>query len=494
VEIGVKRMIKKNRSSIIVSLVLFTAAELTLFNPVQAATFPNGEIEGIWKGTLRFSGIELRINFTISRSPNNTLTATYDVPEQNATDIPVDEITFNNRDVRLEIIPIEGVFNGKLSEDGQKIDGQWIQSGMTLPLVLERTHSKLEIKRPQEPKEPFPYRTEEVVFKNIDAGITLAGTLTLPPSEGTFPAVLLLSGSGAQDRDEAVFGHRPFFVLADYLTRRGIAVLRVDDRGVGGSTGDFDNASAMDYVSDAIACVTYLKSRKEINPELIGLVGHSEGGIIAPLVAVRSPDIAFIVLIASPGLSIKEMEYSKQARTLKANGASDDLIARNRAVQESLFAVINQETDSEVVKNELTSIITEFFNGLSEEEKKITGISEENLEVYIHNQFRRLHSPWFRFYLNFDPGTSLQKVTCPVLAVNGEKDVQVTPKENLQAITKALEAGRNKNFTVKELPNLNHLLQTAETGNISEYGKIEETMLPTALQIIGDWILEQTVI
>ena len=163
-------MIKKNRSSIIVSLVLFTAAELTLFNPVQAATFPNGEIEGIWKGTLRFSGIELRINFTISRSPNNTLTATYDVPEQNATDIPVDKITFNNRDVRLEIIPIEGVFNGKLSEDGQKIDGQWIQSGMTLPLVLERTHSKLEIKRPQEPKEPFPYRTEEVVFKNIDAG------------------------------------------------------------------------------------------------------------------------------------------------------------------------------------------------------------------------------------------------------------------------------------------------------------------------------------
>jgi pimeloyl-ACP methyl ester carboxylesterase len=465
-------------------LVLLITAGLTLFNPVQASTFPNGEIEGIWQGTLKFSGMELRIVFTISRSPDNTFTATYDVPEQNATDVPVDKITFNNRDVRLEIIPIDGVYNGKLSEDGTKIDGNWTQSGMTLPLVLECTNTKFEIKRPQEPKEPFPYRTEEVVFKNIDAGVTLAGTLT--------PAVLLLSGSGAQDRDEAAFGHRPFLVLADYLTRRRIAVLRVDDRGVGGSTGDFDKATAKDYASDAMACVTYLKIRKEINHELIGLVGHSEGGMIAPMVAVQSPDISFIVLIASPGLAIKKMEYSEQARTLKAEGASDGLIARNRAVQESLFAVINQETDSKVVKDEFTSIITGFFKGFGEEERKIIGISEENLEVHIHDQFQRLHSPWFRYYLNYDPGAVLKKVSCPVLAVNGEKDVQVTPKENLKAITRALKAGGNKNYTVKELSNLNHLLQTAETGNISEYGKIEETMSPTALQIIGDWILEQT--
>jgi len=473
------------------SLVLLIAAALTLLNPVQVSTFPNGEIEGIWQGTLKLSGMELRIVFTISRTPDNTLTATYDVPEQNATDVPVDKITVSDKDVRLEIIPIDGVYNGKLSEDGTKIDGNWIQSGMTLPLVLEHTHTKFELKRPQEPNEPFPYKTEEVVFKNLFAGITLAGTLTIPPSDGSFPAVLLLSGSGAQDRDEAAFGHRPFLVLADYLTRRGIAVLRVDDRGVGGSAGDFDKATAKDYAADARAGVDYLKSRKEIDHESIGLVGHSEGGMIAPIVATQSPDIAFIVLIASPGMAIKKMEYSEQARDLKAKGARDDLIARNRAVQDSLFAVINQETDSKVVKDEFASIITEFFKGLSEEEKKITEISEENLEVHIHDQFRRLHSPWFRFYLNYDPGTVLKKVTCPVLAVNGEKDVQVPPKKNLQAIRRALKAGGNKNYTVKELPNLNHLLQTAETGNISEYGKIEETMSPTALQIIGDWILEQ---
>lgn len=474
------------------SLVLFIAAGLTLFNPIQASTFPNEKIEGIWQGTLKFSGIELQIIFTISRSPKNTLTATYDVPDQNVTDAPVDEVFFRKRNLRLEIIPIEGVFNGTLSEDGAKIDGNWTQSGMTLPLVLERTYTKPEIKRPQEPKEPFPYRTEEVFFKNLDAGILLAGTLTLPPSEETFPTVLLLSGSGAQDRDEAVFGHRPFLVLADYLTRRGIAVLRVDDRGVGGSTGDFDKATAMDFASDVMAGIRYLKSRKEINHELIGLIGHSEGGIIASMVAVHSSDIAFIVLIASPGLAIKELEHSDRARALKAKGASDNLILRNRNMLKNLFKVINQETDSKVVQNEFTSIITEFFKGLSKEEKRIKGISEENLKVYIHDEFQRLHSSWFRFYLNYDPGTTLQKVICPVLAVNGEKDVHVTPKENLRAIRRALKTGGNKNYTVKELPNLNHLLQTAGTGNISEYGKIEETMSPIALQIIGDWILKQT--
>jgi pimeloyl-ACP methyl ester carboxylesterase len=477
------------------SLILLVTIGLSLLNPVQASAFPNEDIEGIWQGTLKFSGIELRIIFTISRSSDDTLTATYDVPEQDAIDVPVDRMTFDNknRDVRMEIIPIQGVFEGRLSEDGQKIDGNWIQSGMTLPLVLERTHKKLEIKRPQEPQEPFPYKTEEVAYKNIDARITLAGTLTLPSTEGTFPAVLLLSGSGAQDRDEAVFGHRPFLVLADYLTRRGIAVLRVDDRGVGGSTGNFDKATAEDYVSDAMAGLTYLRSRKEINHESMGLVGHSEGGMIASMVAVRSPEMAFIVLIASPGLAIKEMEFSEQARILKEKGSGNDLIARNRALQESLFAVINQEFDSKVVRDKFTSLITKFFNGLSEEEKKIAGLSEENLKFRIHAQFQRLHSPWFRYYLDFDPGMVLKKVTCPVLAVNGEKDVQVTPRENLEAIARALKAGGHKNYAVKELPGLNHLLQTAETGNISEYGKIEETMSPTALQIIGDWILEQVV-
>ena len=488
-------MIRKNTTRVMMPVVLFIMAGLTFIFPVQAYAFPDSNpgrmIEGIWQGTLRFSGMELRLVFTISRNPDNTLTATYDVPEQNVKGAPVDKITFAAKKLHLEILPIEGVFEGILSEDGVKIDGKWGQGGMELPLVLERAQAQPEIRRPQEPKEPLPYKSEEVAYENTDAKIRLAGTLTLPSLEGTFPAVLLLSGSGAQDRDETVFSHRPFLVLADYLTRKGIAILRVDDRGVGGSTGKFDEATAEDYAADAEAGVAYLKNRKEIKGESIGLIGHSEGGIIASMVAAQSPDVAFIVLIASPGLPIKEMETSGRMSTLKAKGASQSLIDKSLALQERLFAVIRHNTDGKTVKDEFTSVITEYFKGLSDDERKITRVSEDILEIYIQDQFQRLHSPWFRFYLPFDPGKVLQKVTCPVLAINGEKDTQVKAKENLQAIERALKTGGNNNYSVKELSGLNHLLQSARTGDISEYAKIEETMSPTALQLITDWILKQ---
>ena len=485
-------MAKARTSLFLVFLVLYCTAVVGSIYAVHGFILSNEKIEGIWQGTLRFSGMELRLIFTIFKKADNGLTATYDVPEQNVKGALVDKITYNNGGVILEIIPIQGVYKGKISEEGIKIEGNWIQGGMTLPLVLERTNLRTVMKRPQEPEKPFPYHVEEVVFQSINERITLAGTLTIPFSEEKCPAVLLLSGSGPQNRDEAVFGHHPFFVLADYLTRRGLAVLRVDDRGVGGSTGDFSEATALDFTDDALAGVAYLKSRQEIDQDLIGLIGHSEGGIIASMAVVRSPDIAFIILMASPGMAIKDMEYSEQARDLKAKGASENLIARNRTVQNSLFAIVEQEKDERVVEKKMTSIFTDFFKGLSEEERKIIGISNENLDAYIHDQFKRLNSPWFRFYLPFNPGEVLQKVKCPVLALNGEKDIQVTSKENLNAIEKALKAGGSKDFTIMELTNLNHLFQTAKTGEISEYSKIEETMSPAAFQIIGDWILQQT--
>lgn len=479
-------------SSTIIILIFILMTGMICPGYSQEHTKLNKIICGIWQGAIKTSGFELQMIFTISKNTDSIFIATLDVPEQNAIGIPVDKITIDSNSVHLEITPIEGVFNGNYSKDGETIDGQWSQSGMSLPLVLKRSDMKFVIKRPQEPKEPFPYSVEEVVFKNTDANITLAGTFTFPNSEGTFPAVLLLSGSGPQDRDETVFGHRPFFVLADYLTKRGIAVLRVDDRGIGGSTGDFDQATAIDFTSDAIAGVSYLRNRKEINQGKIGLIGHSEGGMIAPMVAVKTPSMAFMVLIASPGLAIKEMEYSGRARDLKSKGAGEDLIARERIVLESLFEVIMQETDSSAVRESFAEIIKESFEGLSEKERKIIEISEQNLEAAIHEQFLRLNSLWFRFYLTYDPGKVLQKITIPVLAINGGKDIQVPAGENLQAIKTALEAGGNSNYTIKELPNLNHLLQTAETGNISEYVKIEETMSPMALQVITDWILEET--
>lgn len=480
-----------NTSSVIIILIFLFMTGMTRFSYAQKYTKLNKVIDGIWQGVIKTSDFELQMIFTISQNPDSTLIATLDVPEQNAIDIPVDKITLDSNNVHLEITPFEGVFDGKLSEDGETINGQWSQVGISLPLVLKRSDKKFVNKRPQEPKEPFPYVVEEVVFKSTDTNITLVGTLTFPQSKGTFPAVLLLSGSGPQDRDEAVFGHRPFLVLADYLTRNGIAVLRVDDRGVGGSSGNFDKATALDYTVDAIAGINFLISRKEINHEQIGLIGHSEGGIIAPMVAVQTPNVAFLVLIASPGLAIKEMMYADQARDLKANGANDDLVTKEHTVLKSLFEVIAKETDSTAVMERFDMIIRESFEKLSKEERKTKAKSGQSLDANIYDQFQRLHSPWFRYYLNYDPGTVLRRVTCPVIALNGEKDVQVPAKENLRAIKIALEEGGNDKFKIKELPNLNHLLQTAETGSISEYGKIEETMSPTALQLIVEWILSQ---
>lgn len=475
-----------------VSLTIILTAGMSLTSLLQAHNLSEVEIKGIWQGAIKYSGAEWRMVFTISKDKDDSLTATLDVPDQNATNIPVDEVVYDGNTVRLRIKPIDGVFDGKISKDGKRIDGKWTQGDMSLNLVLERTDSAPVVKRPQEPKEPFSYRVEDVDFKNDQAGVTLAGTLTSPRSEGTFPAVLLLSGSGAQDRDESVFGHRPFLVLADYLTRKGIAVLRVDDRGVGDSTGNFDEATAMDFAADAMAGITYLKSRMEINHGLIGLVGHSEGGMIAPIVAAQSPDIAFIVLIASPGLPIEEMEYVTESSILKADGSSDAFIAKRRAMREKMISVIKKETDCTAVLEKFKEIITESFQRWSEDERKISGLTEGVLDTYIHDQTQRMHSPWFRYYLTYDPGKVLKKVACPVLAINGKKDVQVPAQENLHAIKRALKAGGNKNYKVKLLPGLNHLLQNAQTGRISEYGRIEETMSPTALKTIADWILEQT--
>jgi hypothetical protein len=477
---------------VIMSLLMLFTAIATPVSPRKARTVTHKEIEGIWRGVLKPPRMELLIAFNITLNPDHTLTATMDVPEQDAVGIPIDKIDFDGSTLRLEILPIDGVFEGKFAEDSRQIQGQWTQGGAEMELVLEPTDERPVLKRPQEPEKPYPYGVEDVVFRNTDAAITLAGTLTLPPSDGPFPAVLLLSGSGPQDRDETVFGHRPFLVLADHLTRRGIAVLRVDDRGVGGSTGDFSRATAVDFAADAMAGIAYLGGRKEIDHELIGMIGHSEGGVIAPMVAAQMPEIAYLVLIASPGLPIREMEFLGEENDLRAKGASDDLVARIRAMSESLFEVIAQTSDSATVLRKFGTIISDTFDGLSEEERRTLEISGEGLDAYIQDKAQRLHSPWFRFYLPYDPGTVLQKVTCPVLALNGDKDTQVPAKENLRATGEALKTGGNKDYFVRELPELNHLLQTAETGSISEYGRIEETMSPLALRIISDWILERT--
>jgi len=457
---------------------------------INSATKPTGGqgIEGIWLGTLKTPTFEIRVVFKITSKPDGTLTATLDSPDQGARNIPADTVTFRNENLHVEVKSIVGVFDGKMKSDGLTIEGQWKQAGQSMPLVLKRSDEVPKLHRPQKPKRPYPYDDEEVVYENKTDGVKLAGTLTLPHLQGRCPAVLLISGSGPQDRDESIMGHKPFLVLADHLTRQRIAVLRVDDRGVGGSTGSCYEATSEDFAEDVLAGIEYLKGRKGINPKQIGLIGHSEGGIIAPMVAVQSPDVAFIVLMAGTALTGEEIVYSQTSLILRALGVSDEVMAEERRLQEQIFAVLKQEEDKAAAEEKIRKLIEQRLAKLSEKEKEAFQVAEAALEP----QIKLLFSPWFRFFLTYDPKPTLSKVRCPVLAINGDKDLQVAPKENLQAIEDALRAGGNTQYTVKELPNLNHLFQTAESGSPAEYAKIEETISPVALSLISKWI-RQTV-
>lgn len=446
------------------------------------------EIQGIWEGKLQVPGSNLRIVFRITKTPEGNLTATMDSPDQGVTGIPVDEVLLQDNNLSIGIKAIAGIYEGIISQDYTEIEGDWKQAGASFPLLLQKVEKTAEISRPQEPKKPFPYIEEEVKYENRQAGIVLAGTLTLPAKEGFFPAVLLISGSGPQDRNETVFGHQPFLVLADHLTRQEIAVLRVDDRGIGESAGDFSQATSEDFASDVQAGIEYLKTREEINPKQIGLIGHSEGGLIAPMVAVQSPDVAFIILMAGPGLPGENILYMQNKLISKAAGMSEEKIDRNRYYNERLYSLIKEEENEEILIEKATSVFDEYFTELTEEEKGEIG----DWDTYVAGQLQGLLSPWFKFFLTYDPRPTLSKVSCPVLAIIGEKDLQVPPKENLKSVEEALKAGGNKNYLVKELPGLNHIFQTAQTGSPDEYAMIEETIAPMALEVISNWILEQT--
>lgn len=442
-------------------------------------------IEGIWEGKLKVPGAELRIVAHVAITPEGTFSATLDSPDQGITGIPVDEIVFKDKSVHMEIKLIGGIFEGKLNEEFTMVDGTWQQSGFSFPLSLHRVEEAVEIKRPQEPEKPYPYTEEEVKYDNPAAKVTLAATLTFPKGQGSFPAVILISGSGPQDRDEFLLGHRPFLVLADYLTRQGIAVLRFDDRGVGESTGDFMAATSEDFATDVISGIAYLKTRSEIDAQQIGLIGHSEGGLIAPMVAVQLPEVAFIVLMAGPGLTGEKIVLLQSALISRAIGESEEDIALNLDYNKKLFTLIKGENNKEILAEEAHKLFYDYFNKISEEQKEIIG----DPELYINAQSQSMLSPWFRYFLTYDPKPALSKVKCPVLAINGEKDLQVPPVENLKAIEEALLNGGNRDFMVKELPGLNHLFQTAQTGSPEEYALIEETIAPIALKLMSDWIL-----
>jgi len=455
---------------------------LTLLAVLMYLTAFSQDITGSWNGILKVQGMQLRLVFNISKTDNG-YSATMDSPDQGAKGIPVTTTTYENATLKLSIDNAGIVYEGTTENDS--IVGTFKQGGTSLPMNLsKKLAEKVEINRPQEPKKPYAYYEEEITFENKQAGITLAGTLTLPNKEGKFPVVVLISGSGPQNRDEELFGHKPFQVLADYLTKNGIAVLRYDDRGTAASKGDFSTATTYDLSTDTEAAVEYLKTRKEINKKQIGLIGHSEGGMIAPMLASRSKDLAFIVLLAGPGVPIEELLYKQQELIGKASGISDENIQKTKTINKGIYELIKQSTDNEKLKTDLAAYLKQKMmeDTIS---KRPEGMSDDDI---IRQQVSQITNPWMVYFIKYDPAIALKKVKCPVLAINGEKDLQVSPKENLEAIKKALSEGKNKKATIKSLSGLNHLFQSCETGSPTEYGNIEETFSPVAMLEISKWI------
>ena len=439
-----------------------------------AATRPAiAGLDGDWDGVLQLGVMgSLRLVFHVRSGPGGTV-ASLESPDQGTGQLPFSTFTREGTKVRAEAKAIGARFEGVLDPAGTTLDGRWTQGGQEKPLVLKRRTSgssaPAALRRPQTPVPPFPYRQIEVAFDNAAGHNRLAGTLTVPEGRGPFPAALLITGSGLQDRDETLMGHKPFLVLADYLSRRGIAVLRVDDRSIGGSTGD-PKGTTFDLATDTEAGLTFLLTRAEIDRRRIGLVGHSEGGAIAPLVAARNPAAAWIVLLAGPGVPGDRVILAQQRLIQAAGGVPQSTIDANSALQRRLLDVVERAPTQEAALAGAKKLLLE--TGMRE------GAAEGNAAAVSSN--------WYRTFLKLDPAPALRAVHVPVLALIGSLDLQVPAADNIPKLKAAL-AG-NGDATVVELPGLNHLFQTARTGAIAEYAQIEETIAPVALRTVGDWI------
>lgn len=454
---------------------------------VETLTIPE-PLKGTWEGRLGDGGFGLRIGMRLEVAPNGTVLAGFASPDQGQKFRAINAVTFDGKSFKADSELISASYSGNVNVAKTEIVGTWSQNGAKIPLTLKRSAKLSEPERPQTPKPPFPYEAIEVEYPNESAKITLAGTLTIPRGNGPFPAVVMITGSGAQDRDETLFGHKPFWVIADFLTRKGVAVLRVDDRGVGKSTGTQADATSLDFATDVSAGVAYLKTRKEIDSKAIGLIGHSEGGIIAPIVAGQSKDVAFLVLMAGTGVKGTEILKAQNRHAVSRYKLSDNYLKLQDRTLDTIYEVALAERDEAKALATLRDRIKQPANLTSDEQKAFAGYTGKSLELAVN----QLNQAWYRFFLTHDPATSLAKVQCPVLALNGERDMQVPSQINLRAIERALTSSGNTRVKIVERPGLNHLFQPCKTGAPSEYATITQTFEPETLKLMADWILETT--
>lgn len=439
-------------------------------------------LAGSWLGSISINSVKLRLVFNIKVNENDSLSATMDSPDQGAKNIAMGRVTAKSDSLIILAPMLLGSYKGVVKSDST-IEGVWTQRGQSLKLDLLKLRAAFSVNRPQEPKPPFPYSSEDVTFGNKKFNIFLAGTLTIPEGNGPFPAVILITGSGAQNRDEALMGHKPFLVLADWLSRNGIAVLRYDDRGVGKSQGDYVNSTSADLATDAEAAYLFLKNNPKINPAAIGLLGHSEGGLIAPIVAASNAGIGFIVSLAGPGVTGEQVLYRQQADIGRLSGLKDEEISEASEINKKLYAILKKEKDNIKAEAKITDTYRKILTG-----KKMSAVEIEKGISQLKASFGAETYTWYRYFLFADPALYWKKVKCPVIALNGEKDLQVAADVNLPAIEKALKTGGNMKVKTVKLAELNHLFQHCKTGLPGEYGQIEETFSPEALKVISDWI------
>ena len=454
---------------------------LLIFLLVYSNVNSQENIIGDWNGVLSLGGQQLSLIIHLEKV-GTTYSGSMDSPDQKAFGIKADKVVFEKDTLDFIISKIGLRFKGFWADT--TISGEFTQGYFKAPLQLSRRKvEKKVLVKPQEPQAPFPYLEEEVVFRHVNANFDMAGTLTLPKGDGVFPVILLISGSGPQDRNEEILGHKPFLIIADYLTKKGFAVFRYDDRGTAKSGGEFEGATSPDFASDAASALAYLKTRKDIDTTKIALAGHSEGAMLAAMIAANDSSINAIIMLAGPGIPGDQLLLMQQELIATVNQVNPDEIKENTVINRSLFELINQANDIENAKVQVEKKLKKISKKLSKSALEAYGGKTE----FVAQNIRAYINPWMYYFLRYDPAVDLKNIKCNVLALNGNKDLQVPSKINLAAIELNIN-NPGKIKQVIEMPNLNHLFQNCLTGNITEYGEIQETISPEVLEKMNDFL------
>jgi hypothetical protein len=470
--------------------------------PLVFLFFTSGaqNITGTWKGTLDVQGNQIPVIFHIKKDSSDRWKAAFDSPSQHAFDLPCSDVILKDDSVILVMAIINAKYAGLLNTDKSQIAGSWFQGAGSLPLTIRKTSDTATVKeqkRPQTPKPPFPYHSEDVTYTTADQSIQFGGTLTYPKTDSlnglaearSYPAVILITGSGQQDRDETLFDHKPFAVIADYLTRHGFAVLRVDDRGIGKTTGIFSDATSIDFAKDVETSLDFLKKQPMVNKNKMGLIGHSEGGLIAPIVADEKREIKFIILLAGPGIPIIDLMQQQMEAVSKSNGETVAKARANGQLMRIVWDEAAKNEDSATTIQHIRMKIESWFKTLDTATlAKFKSQDTTSINRQIIQAMTALNSKWYKYFISFNPQPYLEKLDCKVLALNGSKDVQVIAATNLKGIKESLQKSKSPEFDVIEIPGLNHLFQTCNSCNPAEYINLEESFSPMALEIMGDWL------